>query len=69
MATLAPKLDDTQDSPTFTHWNDGRPEEGALDHIPGESGWPIVGNTFTMLAEPHAFANRMIDSPGKVYKS
>ena len=69
MATLAPKLDDTQDSPTFTHWNDGRPEEGALDHIPGDAGWPVVGNTFTMLADPHAFAKRMIDTHGKVYKS
>ena len=34
------------------HWSEKLPDD-ALDHIPGEAGWPIVGNTFRMLADPH----------------
>ncbi|WRH72021.1 MAG: cytochrome P450 [Erythrobacter sp.] len=43
--------------------------EAELAHIPGDAGWPLVGNTFTMLANPHAFADRMIAAHGKVYKN
>lgn len=52
----------------FTHWTQRQPDE-ALDHIPGESGWPIVGNTFRMLADPHGFARRMYETYGPVYKN
>lgn len=66
MATLAkPPL---KQNP-FKHWSKGIPDEDALAHIPGESGWPLVGNTLTMLADPHAFADRMIETYGKVYKN
>lgn len=66
MATLAKPHADTTD---FVHWNDGRPSEDSLAHIPGDAGLPLVGNTFRMLADPHAFAQRMVDTYGKVYKN
>ncbi|WP_407931974.1 cytochrome P450 [Erythrobacter aurantius] len=53
----------------FRHWSDGVPTEAELAHIPGEAGWPIVGNTFKQLANPHAFTKRMIETYGKVYKT
>ncbi|HAU21226.1 MAG TPA: cytochrome P450 [Erythrobacter sp.] len=49
------------------HWGEKLPDD-ALDHIPGEAGWPIVGNTFRMLANPHGFARHMIETYGPVYK-
>ncbi|MGQ7829728.1 cytochrome P450 [Altererythrobacter sp. Z27] len=51
-----------------THWSQRLPD-GALDHIPGDGGWPIVGNTFRMLADPHGFARHMVETYGPVYKS
>jgi cytochrome P450 len=51
------------------HWGEGRLSEADLAHIPGDAGWPVVGNTFTMLANPHGFADRMIKAHGKVYKN
>ncbi|QFT76749.1 cytochrome P450 [Erythrobacter sp. THAF29] len=64
MATLA------QTPPaTPTHWTEGNPTEGDLSHIPGEGGWPVVGNTFKMLADPHAFTKRMVETYGTVYKT
>ncbi|MDJ0642887.1 MAG: cytochrome P450 [Erythrobacter sp.] len=66
MATLAQQPIPT---PSFDHWRDGVPTDADLAHIPGEKGLPIVGNTFKMLADPHAYARRMVDTYGKVYKS
>lgn len=63
MATLA-----EHSTVRFTHWTDRLPA-GALDHIPGEGGLPVVGNTLRMLADPHGFANRMIETYGPVYKN
>ncbi len=66
MATLAepaPAADEFRPR----HWTEKLPED-ALDHIPGEAGWPIVGNTFRMLADPHAFVKQMVAKYGKVYK-
>lgn len=54
---------------SLAHWGQGRLSESDLAHIPGDAGWPVVGNTFTMLADPHAFAQRMIDTHGRVYKN
>jgi len=51
-----------------THWSQRLPD-GALDHIPGDGGWPILGNTFRMLADPHGFARHMVETYGPVYKS
>ena len=53
----------------LAHWGQGRLSEADLAHIPGDAGWPVVGNTFTMLADPHAFAQRMIAAHGRVYKN
>ncbi|MDZ4140172.1 MAG: cytochrome P450 [Erythrobacter sp.] len=50
-------------------WSEGRLSEADLAHIPGDAGWPVLGNTFTMLADPHGFAQRMIDTHGRVYKN
>ena len=55
--------------PTFNHWSEGNVSADGLAHIPGEAGWPVVGNTFKMLADPHAFADRMIETYGRVYKN
>ena len=71
MATLAPTHDTSaplKQSP-FPHWSEGVPSEDAIAHIPGEAGWPIVGNTFKQLADPHGFSAAMIDKYGKVYKN
>ena len=57
MATLAeaPRSADTAPADAPRHWGEMRLTEADLAHIPGEAGWPVVGNTFTMLADPHAF--------------
>ena len=52
-----------------SHWTVGRPNPEDLAHIPGDGGMPILGNTFKMLADPHAFARRMIEKYGPVYKN
>ena len=51
------------------HWSAGNPGNDALAHIPGEKGWPVVGNTFRMLADPHGMASRMVAQYGRVYKN
>nr|WP_298931203.1 cytochrome P450 [uncultured Erythrobacter sp.] len=66
MATLAKP---GSSEPTFDHWSEGIPEDDAIAHIPGEAGWPVIGNTFKQLADPHAFTRRMIETYGKVYKT
>jgi cytochrome P450 len=40
-----------------------------LKHIPGEEGWPLVGNTFVMLRDPPAFVARMVATHGRVYRN
>jgi len=61
MATLAPQ-------PAFTHWSQQQPAH-ALDHIPGEDGWPIVGTTFALLADPIGYGDRMRAKYGPVYRN
>ena len=51
------------------HWTQGNPDEDTLAHIPGEKGWPLVGNTFRMLADPHGMAKAMVAKYGRVYKN
>ncbi|MFZ9395020.1 MAG: cytochrome P450 [Erythrobacter sp.] len=69
MATLAQSAQTTIPADEFRpkHWTERQPES-ALDHIPGEAGWPLVGNTFRMLADPHGFVKQMVAKYGKVYK-
>ena len=69
MATLAQTHPAGLETPSFTHWSEGTPSPADIAHIPGEGGLPIFGNTFAMLADPHGFARRMIDTYGKVYKN
>ncbi len=66
MATLAAH------QPDFvrpTHWKEGNPTTADLAHIPGESGLPIIGNTFKMLADPTAFTRGMVEKYGRVYRN
>src|SRR5262245_19917051 len=45
-----------------------RPPRHALSHIPGEDGWPIVGNTFAALKDPIGHAEAMYRKYGPVYR-
>ncbi len=45
------------------------PGDAALDAIPGEDGWPIVGTTLMQLADPDGFTRRMLAKYGPVYRS
>src|SRR5262249_30081603 len=42
---------------------------GALAHIPGEEGWPLVGRTLHLLADPQGEVERMGAKYGPVYRS
>ena len=66
MATLAPHQ--PADLAPM-HWTEGNPSDDQLAHIPGEAGWPLVGNTFKMLADPHGMAKSMVEKYGRVYKN
>ena len=39
-----------------------------ISHIPGEDGWPIVGTTFKLLADPPGYAAKMHAKYGPVYR-
>jgi cytochrome P450 len=62
--------------PTMTMPATGRPATAAqakpqrhpLAHIPGEEGWPIVGNTFAALKDPVGHAEVMHRRHGPVYR-
>jgi cytochrome P450 len=41
----------------------------ALAHIPGDEGWPLVGRTFQVLADPLGEARKMARRFGPVYRS
>ena len=62
MATTAPQPQ------TFTHWSQPQSPH-ALDHIPGEDGWPVVGTTLQLLADPIGYGIRMRGKYGNVYRS
>ncbi|MFM5916437.1 MAG: cytochrome P450 [Novosphingobium sp.] len=62
MATLAPE------KPAFTHWSQGQPAR-ALDHIPGEDGWPIIGTTLELLADPIGYGQKMKERYGAIYRN
>lgn len=67
MATLASPTPDSA-APQFTTWR-RQLDPGAIAHIPGDGGAPLIGNTFKMLADPHAFAAGMIGRYGRVYRN
>jgi cytochrome P450 len=41
----------------------------ALSHIPGEDGWPILGHTLPLLADPKGFVERRARRYGLVHRS
>ena len=60
-----PRIDTHAANP---HWLP--PEQGQnIDYVPGTDGWPIVGTTFSQLADPPAFTRRMVEKFGPVYRS
>jgi cytochrome P450 len=50
------------------HWLPLNPKR-ALKDIPGEDGWPIIGNTLKLLKDPLKFGNRMVATYGQVYRN
>ena len=45
------------------------PSRAALAHLPGDDGWPIVGDTFDFLSDPLSAVRRMVGRYGLVYRS
>jgi hypothetical protein len=41
----------------------------ALVHIPGDTGWPLVGHTLVLLSDPKGFVERRAERYGPVYRS
>src|SRR5690349_16917708 len=44
------------------------PQSDALAHIPGEDGWPIVGNTLAALRDPVRHTEKMYQKYGAIYR-
>ena len=45
------------------------PDRNSLAHVPGDEGWPIVGRTFEVLADPRGQVEKMAAAYGLVYRS
>src|SRR3979490_2648857 len=45
------------------------PKRNLLAHIPGNEGWPVVGRTLSILADPKGEVERMAAKYGLVYWS
>src|ERR1700712_116618 len=45
------------------------PKRSALAHIPGDEGWPVIGRTLSILADPKGEVVRMAAKYGLVYRS
>src|SRR5436190_24350241 len=45
-----------------------RPQRHALAHLPGEDGWPVVGNTLAALKDPLRHFQAMHRKHGPVYR-
>jgi cytochrome P450 len=50
------------------HWLP-RLKKADTDHIPGDDGWPLLGNTIKQLRDPPGFTRKMIAQYGPVYRS
>ena len=53
----------------LSHWSKGCPSASQLAHIPGEKGLPVIGNTLKLLSDPIAYAERMYNSYGPVFRA
>ena len=47
----------------------GKVNRAALAHIPGDEGWPVIGRTLNVLADPKGEVERMSKRFGHVYRS
>src|SRR3954471_14446492 len=45
------------------------PKRNSLTHIPGDEGWPIIGKTIEVLADPKGHVEKMAATYGLVYRS
>ncbi len=45
------------------------PRRSALSHIPGDEGWPIIGRTLKVLADPKGEVERMAAKYGLIYRN
>src|SRR6201990_327045 len=45
------------------------PKRNSLTHIPGDEGWPIIGQTLRVLADPKGHAERHARTYGLVYRT
>jgi cytochrome P450 len=45
------------------------PKRNTLTHIPGDEGWPVIGNTLQVLADPKGFIEARAKKFGPVYRS
>src|SRR6201991_4339618 len=45
------------------------PKRNSLTHIPGDEGWPFIGNTLSVLADPKGWVERAAASYGPVYRN
>jgi cytochrome P450 len=45
------------------------PKRNSLTHIPGDEGWPLIGKTFEILADPKGQAQRQAAKYGLIYRS
>ena len=45
------------------------PKRSSLRHIPGDEGWPFIGRTLNILADPKGEVERMAAKYGPVYRS
>ena len=45
------------------------PKRNSLTHIPGDEGWPVIGRTLAILADPKGEVERMAAKYGLVYRS
>ncbi|MGJ4926400.1 cytochrome P450 [Bradyrhizobium sp. HKCCYLS2038] len=45
------------------------PRRNSLTHIPGDEGWPVIGKTFDVLADPKGHVERNARKYGPVYRT
>ena len=45
------------------------PKPKALRHIPGDEGWPLVGNTLKVLADPKGQVEKSAAQYGSIYRT
>jgi len=45
------------------------PKRNSLTHIPGHEGWPVIGKTLQVLADPKGFIEKNAARYGLVYRT